>query len=59
MEILIEDYFELERLGLDIKRAKEIAKDCKNIRSLEYKLYLDAREIHQSIRITKENRTSY
>lgn len=46
MEILIEDYFELERLGLDIKRAQEIAKDCKNIRSLEYKLYLDAREIH-------------
>lgn len=46
MEISIEDYFELKRLGLDIKRAQEIAEDCRNIRSLEYKLYLDAREIH-------------
>lgn len=46
MEISIEDYFELERLGLDIKMAKEIAKDCRNIRSLEYKLYFNVREIH-------------
>lgn len=46
MEISIEDYFELERLGLDIKRAKEIAEDCRNIRSLEYKLYFNVRKIH-------------
>lgn len=46
MEILIKDYLELERLGLDIKIAKEIAKDCKNIRELEYKLYFNVRKIH-------------
>ncbi len=46
MEIRIQEYIELERLGLDIEKAKEIAPDCNSIRELEYKLYFDARKIH-------------
>lgn len=39
MELTIKDYFELERLGLNIEEAQKIAKECINIRELEYKLY--------------------
>lgn len=43
MEIRIQEYIELERLGLDIEKAKEIAPGCNNIRTLEYNLYFDSK----------------
>lgn len=46
MEIRIQEYIELERLGLDIEKAKEIAPCCNSIRELEYNLYFDDRKIH-------------
>lgn len=46
MEIRIQEYIELERLGLDIEKAKEIAPGCNSICELEYKLYFDARKIY-------------
>ena len=46
MEIRIQEYLELERLGLIVEKAKEIAPGCNSIRELEYKLYFDARKIH-------------
>ena len=46
MEIRLQEYIELERLGLDIEKAEEIAPGCNSIRELEYNLYFDARKIH-------------
>ena len=42
MELTIKNYIELERLGLlDREKIETKAEECKNIRELEYKLYLD------------------
>ena len=43
MEIGIDEYKELERLGLNIEKAKQLAQDCKNIRELEYNIYFNAK----------------
>lgn len=40
MELTIEDYLELERLGLEYKETQE-TKNCKDIRDLEYSLYFN------------------
>ena len=42
MKLTIKDYIELERLGLDCEKAEMEAKDCNNIRDLEYKLYFNS-----------------
>jgi hypothetical protein len=46
MEIRIQEYIELERLGLDIEEARRIAPECNNIRELEYSLYFNDRKIY-------------
>ena len=39
MILKVEDYIELERLGLDCPEANKTSLDCTNIRELEYVLY--------------------
>ena len=46
MEIRVQEYIELERLGLNIEKAREIAPECNNIRELEYNLYFNDRKVY-------------